>query len=259
MEDEFELTQDNGIYMPHLSASTVNKFIEDRYGFYQSKVIGERFKPNVKMARGTAVEHGVNLFVTGTNTMLVEMAIGKFDEEVNGIECDPQELKEVRDSIPGLLNLAIDHYREAFAFSNPEIQSKISAKLPGVSRELTGYLDYLVPKKVVRDCKVVGVTPSKLKQGYIIQGSLYKFSTGLDVVFDFFVANKKPVVKSIKLTDNDYAFGLSYLIEACKVIEEIQVCESAQRMMQLMSFPNLEAMWTLSDKKEAANKYNIKL
>lgn len=257
MNDEFDLTTDNGIFLPHFSVSTVNKFIEDRFGFYQQKVKGERFKPNLAMLRGTCVEHGINSWLETGNEDVVAFALNRFDLEVIEIECSKEDSNDIRKSIPGLTNTAFEFYSSLFMGKTAITQQKVLGKFAGVEREVVGYLDFIVPSQMVRDSKVVGRTPPKLKQGYVIQGAFYKHVTGLDVFFDFFVDNKKPVHVPIKLTDSDYSFGLSYLIEAMKTLEKIQLCDNPKEMMRLMSFPNLDAMWTESDRKAAAKEWNI--
>lgn len=251
-------TQSNGINIPHLSASTVNKFITDRYGFYQSKVLGEKFKDNKYTARGKAVEGAINEWIETGNDNVSENAVAYFDKYMREAGIHLMEVQDVRDSVSGLADLAFDFYKEEFSDRPAKTQTKIVGKIDGINRDIVGYLDYL-QDHVIRDCKVVSKTPSGLSQSYCIQGAFYKATKGLDVVFDFFVANKKPVMKTIQLSDDDYVFGLSYLTQAAKVIEELEECDNPKRVMELMSFPNLEAMYNQEEKKEAAKKYGIKM
>jgi hypothetical protein len=254
----FDLIHTNGINIPHLSASTVNSFISSRYGFYQSKVLGSPFQGNQYTARGTAVEHAVNTWIENPGLEnYVEVALTKFDEEIARAGLSKFAVEEVRDTIPGLVEVAFKFYTVEFETNKAITQHKFSIQLEGVKRPIVGYLDYLVPDKIIRDSKVTSKTPSGLSQAYILQGALYKKAKGLDVYFDFFIPNKTPVHKPIKLTDDQYIFGLSYLTKAAQVIEEIEECDNSKRMMELMSFPNLDDFWTYPEKKAAADKWGI--
>ena len=255
---EFELTHTNNIHIPHLSASTINSFIGSRYGFYQSKVKGAPFQGNQYTARGTAVEHAVNCWLETGNQDGIAVALKKFDEEVARAGLSRMAVEDERETIPGLVELALNFYGEVFAKNKAITQHKIDVQLDGISRKVVGYLDFYQFELAVRDSKVVSKTPSKLSQAYVLQGALYRKATGLPVTFDFFIPNKKPVQKSITLSDDEYIFGLSYLTRAAQVIEEIESCESPSRLMELMSFPDLSSMYNEHEKKEAARIWNIK-
>ncbi len=255
---EFELTHTNGIHIPHLSASTINSFINSRFGFYQAKVLGTPFQGNEYTSRGTAVEHAVNTWIENPgHGDFIGAALTKFDEEIKKAGLSKIAAEDVRETIPGLVELALNVYMVEFSEHKAVTQRKIETELDGVTRKILGYLDFFQMGVAVRDSKVVSRTPSKLSQAYVIQGSLYKKATGLPVVFDFFVPNKKPVHKPIALSDDEAIFGLSYLTAAAKVIEEIEVCESPKRMMELMSFPNLDDFYNDKEKRQAARIWGI--
>jgi hypothetical protein len=261
--DDFKLSHTNGINMNYLSPSTINSFIERRGTWYRQKVEGMKFQPNPNMARGTAVEHAINVWLA-TGEISVEVALNKFDLELEDWKKTASasglaKHDEIRATIPGLVLLAHDHYDNEFTIRKPISQHKIECRLKGVSRPILGYLDYFRPQILVNDSKVVSKTPSGLSQGYIIQGALYKEATGCDVVFDFFIPNKIPVKKSIKLTDDEYIYGISYATQAAKVLEELETCEDPKRVMKLMAFPNLASFFTMEEKAEAAAEYDIKL
>lgn len=255
---EFDLTHTNNIHLPHLSPSTVNSFIGSRFGFYQSKVKGAPFAGNQYTARGTAVEHAVNTWIETPNHLsFVNAALEKFDEEIKKAGLSRMAVEDERDTIPGLVDLALGFYKREFATHKAITQRKVECQLDGLERIMVGYLDYFQMGIAVRDSKVVSKTPSKLSQAYVLQGAFYRKATGLNVTFDFFIPNKTPVQKSITLSDDEYVFGLSYLTAASKVIEEIERCDSPARMMELMSFPNLDSMYSVPEKKEAARLWGI--
>jgi hypothetical protein len=131
-------------------------------------------------------------------------------------------------------------------------------QIPGVQRTIVGYYDYL-QEKAVRDCKVVGKTPSGLSQSYVIQGAVYAHATNLPVHFDFFIPNQKPIHKQITLSESQYKFGMSYFTRACEVIEELQECDQPKQMLKLMSFPDLSSMYSFNEKLDAAKLWGINL
>lgn len=257
--NEFDLTHSNGIRIPHLSASTVNSFIADRFGFYQSKVKGAPFTGNQYTCRGTAVEGAVNKWLeTGDDDFELNAEV-IFREEFKKTGMHILEAEDVLRSIPGLARLAGNFYMQEFESNKATTQHKINVNLDGVNRPIIGYLDFYQSALRVRDSKVVSKTPSKLSQAYVLQGALYHKATGLPVVFDFFVANVKPVHKALQLTDEEIEFGLSYLTVAAQAIEELEKCECPKRVMEIMSFPNLDAFYNEKDKKKAAEAWGIKL
>lgn len=252
-------THSNGINIPHLSASTINSFITNRNGFYQSKVKGKPFKGNVYTARGTAVEHCINMWVETGIEDAVSVALSKYNEE-----CDKAEIHkfdsdraDIAASVEKMAPFALGIFQGLSEDQKPTTQYKFSTNLNGVKRPIIGYLDFLFEGKRVRDTKVVSKTPSSLKQDYQIQGALYKHAMQLPVTFDFIIPNKAPAHKAIELTDDEFLFGISYMTRAAQVIEEIEECENPTRMMELWSFPDLSAMFNQRDKDEACEIWNI--
>lgn len=256
--NELDLTHNNGIKLPYFSVSTVNSFIENRFGFYQSKIKMTPFNGNQFMARGTAVEHGVNTWLEKRDHPdLLSVTLAKFDEECVKAGLSKIQVEDFRDTIQGLLDVALGFYKNEFSETGALTQQKIACKLDGVDRDYLGYLDYLQFDKAVRDSKVVNKTPSKLKQAYILQGALYNKATGLPVFFDFFVDNKKPIHKAIQIKEEEIAYGISYLTAASKVLEELQECDNPKRIIELMSFPNLEAFYSDGEAHAAAKMWEI--
>lgn len=261
---DLNFTHSNGINMKHLSASTINSFIERRPSWYDTKVAGKPFEPNPAMARGTAVEHAINEWlVINESSRLADIAIDKYEKELatylpNASSKGREDYQKFRDSIPALVECAYEHFSTEFTMNRPIAQAPIEVELDGVKRKVKGYLDYLTSRMVI-DCKVSSKTPSSLSQGYIIQGALYYKATGLPVQFHFIIDNKTPKSHVIQLTDDDIVFGLSYATRAAEVLEELEECDQPKRIMELMAFPNLAALWNIEEKIEAAKRYGIKL
>ena len=241
----FDLQYSMGIHVPHLSPSTVNSFITDKTGFYNSKILRAPFSGSHYTCRGTAVEHAINVWLeTGVTENLSQIAVDKYKEEMIKSGLSLLDQTEICDAIPGLVELSYQTYSDQFSDCKNLVQTqrKVEASLEGVDRTVLGYLDFFVMGKAVRDCKTASKTPSSLSQSYILQGAFYNLATGLPVTFDFFIANKKPVYKGIAMTEDQCAFGISYLTAAAKAIEELETCDNPRRVMQLMTFPDLSNM-----------------
>lgn len=252
----FTLTHSNGIHLPHLSPSTINSFICDKFGFWCSKVLRKPFKGNKHTVRGQAVEHAVNLYMETGNEDAEKNALDYFDAKIQ--ETDDRDYLDSRAAIPGLAKLALHIYKQECGDRKFQTQTKVTGKLEGVERDVIGYLDFYKPGEVIRDCKVTARTPSSLSQAYIIQGSFYRLATGdKNVVFDFFIDNKKPAYKSIALTDDDYLFGISYITKAAQMLEELECCDDPKRIIEIMSFPDLGAIWNVDERTLVAKQFGI--
>lgn len=256
----------NGINMNYLSPSTINSFIERRPQWYRQKVLGEKFKPSPNMARGTAIEHAINGWIETRETEnMHDRMMEKYQEELKNwfpIASNKalEKEKEIVETMPRLLEKAFQVYEKEFTMRLPETQAKIGCRLPGTDIDILGYLDYLRKGIRVNDMKIVSKTPSGLSQGYVIQGSLYKYATGCPVTFDHFIPLKKEVKhEPITLTDDQYVFGISYATKAILVLQELQTAQDPRRIMELMAFPNLAALWTYEEKAEAAEAYGISI
>jgi len=258
--DEFSLTHSNGIYMPHLSPSTVSNFIENKWGWWNSKVLKTPFKGNHHTSLGQAVEHGVNVWLENPGKQMDYLlhANEKYDEQIKDTGTPRDKVMEYRNMIPGMLELALRHYKRTFAETGALTQQKIETGLDGVNRTMLGYLDFLQDGKAVRDSKVVGRSPSKLKQAYVLQGAVYRRATDLPVFFDFFITNKTPTHKEIELSDEEFEFGISYITRGSQVLEELEECENPKRVMELMTFPNLESFYSGGEALAAAKAWGIK-
>lgn len=258
-KNEFDYKHSNGIYIPHFSPSTVSNFIENRWGFWNSKVLRTPFKGNHHTSLGQAVEHGVNIYLENPEKQLDYLAHAneKYDDQIRDTGTPRDKVTEYRNMIPGMLELALRHYKRTFAETGAVTQHKIETQLEGVERTMLGYLDFLVTDKQVRDSKVVGRSPSKLKQAYVLQGAVYRHATGLPVFFDFFITNKTPTHKEIELSDEEFEFGISYITRAAAVLEELEECENPKRVFELMSFPNLEAFYSDGEMRQAAKAWGI--
>ena len=252
------MSEFKGLALPHLSASTINSFIEYRHQFFASKVEKLPFVTNVNMARGKAVEHGINVMLNGRDEQTAQTgALNVWQKEIKGIGLDPRTV-EFQATLAEGVRTGGEYYRKVDERA-PTQQQKIEITLDGCKLPIIGYLDYLY-NEFVRDCKITGKTPSKLRQSYIIQGAIYKKAMDLPVWFDFGIPLKGGWKwKPIPLTDEEYEFGLSYAIAAAKNIEALQNSIDPSEVMELcLAFPNLDAIWDDKEKDRQCERYGIK-
>lgn len=271
----------------HLSPSHINSFIAYRQSWFISYGLNQRGPGNPNMYRGTSVEEGVNWFIAkrtpadwGSNSIdpdLVTNAVKKA-QATFAMKCaesndDPNWMMQ---SIEDCTRAAIDHFAGIWGSNIPISQKKINTVLDGVKIPVIGYLDYTLPN-VIQDLKVSGTTPTKikgtdgeyhLKQDYIIQGSIYRWSEGLPVEFHYMIPLKggvKAVV--VPLTDRDYEWGLQYATMAAQKIElvfntlskpfEFQDKDDLGEVFAAMAFPSLADFWNEKERQAASKIWSI--
>ena len=121
----------------------------------------------------------------------------------------------------------------------------------------------------IQDLKVTGTTPSRLKQDYQIQGSIYKHATGLPVNFFFVVPLKtKTNFVKIPLSGADYKWALNYATMAAQRMDVIydimekphmfQKPEDIGEVFAAMAFPNMDAFWNAKDVDFVSTIWDIK-
>jgi len=245
----------------HLSVSTVNSFISYKSNFIENKMKGQPFRPSANMARGTAVEHGLNTYIKGAGieTAVLE-AQTNFKNSLVKDKFNQQKADDLYPSIEGCVLEACRHYKSFLKNGAPQMQERFEVQLDGIKRPIVGYLDYLFDE-CIRDLKCVSKTPSYgLSQGYKIQGAVYKKVYGVDVYFDHIVANKEPKAVPVKLTDQDYSFGLNYFVKAAQALERmLDACENGDpyTVLEQFAFPDLSQVWDADEKEAIAKQYGL--
>jgi len=256
-----------GTELKHHSPSSVSSFLENRAQWYRNKIIGDKFSGSEHTARGTAVEAGINNWLTCSDTdstiEAIKHALEIWHRETESFKDDPQfQLKELefKQSIAPLVNAGIESVKERYLEvidAYPVQQHKISLDIPGCKFPVLGYLDWYFPNKLVVDNKVSGKKPSKLKQGYIVQGSVYHMATGLPVEFHFEVANKTPTITTFRMSKEDIQYGWMLFCRAAKAIENIFANPLDGQLLQDIFLANPEAMFSEKDVKKALKDFEF--
>jgi hypothetical protein len=252
------------MFIPELkrhSASQLNSFIEYRSSWYLQRIKGIRTNVGVHAFRGTAVEAGINYFIENddaTKESAIKHALSVYSDEA-GVQTNDFA---IRQSIAPCVIAGIESFEDKGYFLNPpELQSEINIRLPGCKIDLYGKLDYKFADKVV-DNKVTSKTPKSLKQGYILQGAVYKKATGLPVVFHFIVPLKTSTkVVEIELSDDDYAYGMELATTAAQHIERIYDSLDGidGRLLDALFFTNPSSLFNWDEKSLHSEQFNIKI
>lgn len=233
----------------HHSASSLSKFLEQRSSWFLQKYRGVEFPGNEHMARGTAVEAGINYWLTHEDEDEpdrtqngIKEAHGVFVKETIGMTIMPEFRNSINDCIKKGIT-SVDGYPGKIQ----ALQQKIEVKLDGVHLPIIGYIDWEWPSIVV-DNKVTGKTPSALKQSHILQGSLYRAAKNKPVQFHYLVPLAKEVkVKEIDLSDAEFDYGIKLATACAKSIERILNTELDGNLMEAFMFPNPLDIWSKSE------------
>jgi hypothetical protein len=240
------------------SASQLNSFIGYRADWFLQRIRGIRTGVGVHAYRGTAVEAGMNHFIENEVSVeeCVKHAFAVYAQESIG---SPDNF-DIRQSVGPATIAGIKSFEEKGYFIDPPVlQAEISCLLPGCRVQLYGKLDYDFDNIII-DNKVVGKTPSSLKQDYILQGAVYRYATGKDVKFHFVIPQKKGIgIKEIQLTDKEYDFGLQLASKAAQCIERIydNLANLDGELLESLFFTNPSALYDPKAKKLHSEQFGI--
>ncbi len=241
----------NNIFdIKHHSPSTINSFIGYRHEWYLRKIRGVSFPGNHHMARGKAVEEGINHYLKhecGVDEA-VKAALELWGNEIMTLG----DNFDMRQSIGKCVAAGIDSFREkGYDDGGTSMQDKISVTLPGCDLPTIGYLDYKRTDRIV-DNKCVSKTPTqnkatgryKHKQDYILQGAVYKLATGLDPYFHYIIPLKGEIkVVEEGITDEEFDWGIKLATKGAQAIERILANPIDGDLFQAMMFPNVDAIY----------------
>lgn len=258
MSDFDDLSDLLGPHYDHHSASTINKFISDRAGWFMKVYKKQKFNGNQFTARGKAVEEGANQFLKGVPPQeCVRLANELFCKETIGInDITPDFRATIGACVNELIAYLSKNYSgelESFIQQEPISWHPNELKYP-----ITGFLDWAIPRRKVIDCKCVSKTPSGLKQDYQLQGSVYKEATGLPVDFLFVIPLKTGIViKEIRLSREDYDIGRKLAIGGALAIEKTLHSGADLELIKSLCFPNPDNMYNPQEIYDVMNEWGM--
>lgn len=256
---------DNLFEIKHHSPSSISSFIEYKHQWYLQKIRKVKFPGSHPMARGKAVEEGLNYFLANDDASLedcIKAGLKLWGEEIMALG----ENFDFRQSLGKCISKAIDSFKErGYDDGKTEMQNKINITFEGCDLPTIGFLDYLRPDRLI-DNKCVSKTPSldkatglyKQKQGYIIQAAVYEKATGMEPFFHYVIPQKDDVkIVEARFSKEDLTWGLKYATKAAQAIEKILANPVDGELMQAFMFPNMDAIFNGTDMNIVMNEYGL--
>ena len=217
----------------HLSASSLNTYINDPCMFIIRYIFGFKGKGNPAMWRGTVVDQIIGMMLMSQKVIdqdymedLIKQAIARFDglyeHYKDEMTIDEKKYSKERLAIEKYLSVAIPFYKQ---LGEPvSYQEEVRLQLDSVPIDIIGYID-LEYKGLVRDIKTVGRMPSEVPDSVKRQMSVYATAKQCDVVVDYvYASSSKAEVKVVEVKDVE---------QHIKVVEK-----TALAVMNLLSYSN---------------------
>lgn len=186
----------------HLSASSINCWIEAPDVWVSKYLLGHRFPFGAAAKRGTVIEEGVaRLLVGDTETNAIAAALEQYDR---GFPVPSPVTQKQRDMIEPSIKIAFEALK---GFGDPDFpenggQHKIEilARGDGWAVPVIGYLDFVFPDHgLVIDLKTTAACPSSMSRSHKLQRAIYSLAKGNMAVKFLYVTPKK----SALLEDGD--------------------------------------------------------
>jgi len=191
----------------HLSASSINTYIQDPCMFILRYLFKNKSSSNPAMWRGTVVDEGIGdaLTTKKTTKKIIKNAISRFDGlyeyTAKDYEVNTIKLEKERDLIPRYLNTAIPYYQN---IGKPiSYQKEIRLQIDNIPIDILGYID-LQYEGLVRDIKTVSRLPSAIPDTVNRQLSIYAVAENCDAIVDYvYVTSKKAEMISMQVENID--------------------------------------------------------
>ena len=197
----------------HLSASSLNTWINAPSLWVLEKLLGHRGQMGVAAHRGTATEAGVShgLFdPNATHEDCVAVALPIFDR-LSAFSGDGKRDAE-RAAIPGMIKQGLALREHGLPRRpNEGEQHRVEITLEGVGVPVIGFLDWMYNTEVL-DLKTTMRVPSSMSETHLRQASVYKTAHMDKRVRFFYVSDKKS--EKHTLTREQYDVSMAALTQA---------------------------------------------
>ena len=202
----------------HLSPSNLNKAIASPGSWVISYIYKFREPTNVSMARGSAVEHGVQMGLEDEFLDPLEQAIKEFNK-LTALGCTKESRQEELKKFPGYVEQTIaglENYGQPTGY-----QEKVSIELDGVPIPIIGFTDFTCGNDgAIIDLKTTGAVPGKIKADHRRQMAVYQHANSNQSIDVLYASSKKHEIYT--LTSD----------ESKKALEEIR--QTAIRLEKLL-------------------------
>jgi hypothetical protein len=199
----------------HLSHSNIDLARND-LGLWVLRYIFRIYdQANAAMARGNAVEHGLQVALQG----------GEFDDPLDaamkdfnkrtalGVDAERRE-KEAK-NIGGMVAQAREGMAGATVIG---YQEKIEIEIPGIDIPVIGYTDFTCEDTII-DLKTTTRLPSAISASHRRQGSVYQRAAGNKSIDFLYATPKKHAMYRLENSDKDW----------------LEVCETARRLQRWLA------------------------
>ena len=199
----------------HLSHSNIDLARND-LGLWVLRYIFKVYdSPNAAMARGNAVEHGLQVALQG----------GEFDDPLDeamrdfnkrtALGVDGERREKEAGNIGGMVAQAREGMGSATVVG---YQEKIEVEIPGIDVPVIGYTDFTLEDAIV-DLKTTTRLPSAISASHRRQGSVYQRAAGNKAIDFLYATPKKHAMYRLENSDADW----------------LEVCETALRLQRWLS------------------------
>lgn len=209
-----------------LSYSAVDMFRTDPAAWLLRYPLGVRGSTNANMARGNAVEHAIEKYLTDEFGCTAEEAVAVAKEEFNretSLVVDKEDRQKQLDQLDGYVRQGI----EAFSQFGKPIATQTPLEMDiGIGVPIVGFDDFEFdgkPKLSV-DLKTTMRCPSEMPDNHKRQGALYQAMRPEHKIMFCYVTPKKHAVYELNA------------VEAKELVEDFKI--AAKRMKQLLALSN---------------------
>ena len=238
----------------HLSASSINLFIQDIPLFIVRYLAKHKSPTNPAMLRGTVIDHAI-----GNKTSLEEaqkefMALMNYEKKQGNV-FDKEKADTEYNNIEKYLEVGLPFYEK---LGEPvSYQKKVELQYEDLPIPIIGYVD-MEYSDCIRDIKTTAKRPSALLEPVQRQIALYAKCLDVDRAYaDYlYVTKTKAEVISFEVDDIDMRINEVYRV-ASAMMNLLQNNDINSLVDQF--YPNMTTfMWSESDKKVAKELWRIK-
>lgn len=239
----------------HLSASSLNTWINAPSLWLMEKLLGKRGQMGCAAHRGTATEAGVSAGLFNhamTEEQCEAVALPVYDR-LTALSGDPKRDAE-RQVIPGMIRqgLALRDHGQPIR-PNESDQHRVEIRLEGVSVPVIGFLDWLYADEVL-DLKTTLRVPSSMSEAHLRQASIYKTAHMDKRVRFFYVSDKKS--EKHTLTREQYDGALRQLTLSAQRLERfLGLSKDARELAEIV--PHSSESFYFSDATTKANAVEV--
>jgi hypothetical protein len=237
----------------HLSASSINLFIQDIPLFIVRYLAKHKSPTNPAMLRGTVIDHAIGNKTSVAEAQKEFMALMNYEKKQGNV-FDEDKAETEYNNIQKYLEVGIPFYKE---LGEPvSYQKKVELQYEDLPIPIIGYVD-MEYSDCIRDIKTTAKRPSALLEPVQRQIALYAKCLDVDRAYaDYlYVTKTKAEVISFEVDDIDMRINEVYRV-ASAMMNLLQNNDINSLVNQF--YPNPDWMWGLSDIEFAKELWRIK-